>query len=80
MAPLTAPHSLWPSTTISFAPASLVANSALPTTSAAATLPAMRALKMSPMRWSNTSSGGTRESMQPMTTAKGYCPPAVALT
>jgi hypothetical protein len=58
MAPLTAPHSLWPSTTISFAPASLVANSALPMMSSSMMLPAMRALKMSPIRRSKTSSGG----------------------
>jgi len=35
---------------------------------------------MSPMRWSNTSSGGTRLSMQPTTAANGACPFAVSRT
>ncbi len=65
---------------ISFAPASLVANSKLPLKRVLPKLPAMRALKISPISWSNTTSGGTRESIQPRMPATGNWPDAVALT
>ena len=41
-------------------------------------LPAIRAANTLPSRWSKTSSGGTRESMQPTMAANGACPDAVA--
>ena len=38
-------------------------------------LPATRITKRSPSPWSKTISGGTRESEQQTTIAKGFCPP-----
>ena len=61
IAPLMAPHSEWPRTTISLAPVTLVANSRLPMMSVLTKLPAIRAANTLPSRWSKTSSGGTRE-------------------
>ena len=44
------------------------------------TLPATRTTKSSPSPASNTASGGTRESLQPSTVAKGRCPWARSAT
>src|SRR5690606_8095610 len=80
MALLMAPHEVWPKMTTAFAPATFVAYSRLPRMSALMKFPAIRAQNTSPMRWSKTSSGGTRESMQPTIAAIGDCPPAVWCT
>src|SRR5215471_1246773 len=80
IAPLTAPQAVWPMTTMSLTPTTLTAYSRDPRLSALTTFPATRMLKRSPMAWSKTNSTGTRESMQLRTAAKGYCPPADALT
>src|SRR4051812_28089333 len=68
---LIAPQKLCPRITIALAPATLVEYSRLPMISVLTKLPATRAQNTSPMRWSKTSSGGTRESMQPTIAAKG---------
>src|SRR4051794_17491750 len=65
---------------MAFAPETLVEYSRLPTMSVLTQLPATRAQNTSPMRWSNTNSGGTRESMQPTTAANGDWLDAVCLT
>jgi len=46
----------------------------LPISSVEATFPATRTTNRSPMPWSNRTSGGTRESEQVSTVAKGCCP------
>ena len=71
-APLTAPHAVWPKTTISLVPASLQANSILPKISSLTKLPAIRMLNKSPMPWSKISSDDTLESIQLKTVANGY--------
>ena len=76
----TAPQLVWPNTKINFAPATLQANSMLPSTLRDNTLPAKRTLKMSPRPRSNRISAGDRESMQLSTTAMGCCPSLVAST
>ena len=63
---------------ISFEPATFEANSRLPRMSSLTMLPATRALKRSPIPWSNRISAGARESMQDRTVASGYWPAAVA--
>ena len=72
IAPFTAPQAVWPNTTTAFAPATAQANSMLPSRSSFTTLPAMRALNVSPMPTSKRTSAGARESTQPSTTAAGY--------
>jgi hypothetical protein len=57
-APFTAPHFVWPSTTIIFEPATLHPNSILPRMSSLIILPAMRTLKTSPSPWSKINSAG----------------------
>ncbi|MPN54674.1 hypothetical protein SDC9_202351 [bioreactor metagenome] len=79
-APLTAPHSVWPIIKISLAPATLVEYSRLPRMSSLTKLPATRATKISPTPWSNTISGGMRESIQLTIAAKGNWPLEVCLT
>ena len=76
----TAPQRVWPSTTISFAPATLHANSMLPSAFGLATLPARRTLKMSPRPRSKRSSAGERLSMQLRMQAIGCWPSAVEST
>jgi hypothetical protein len=58
-------------TIIALAPATFVEYSRLPIISVFTILPATRAQNTSPIRWSKTSSGVTRESMQPTMAAKG---------
>ena len=62
------------------APTTFVAYSMLPRMSVLMKFAATRAQKTSPRRWSNTSSGGTRESMQPTIAANGAWPCAVSFT
>ena len=73
----------WPdidSVVIGKAPDTFEANSRLPRMSSSTMLPATRALKRSPIPWSNTISAGTRESTHETTLASGYCAASVALT
>ena len=71
IAPLIAPQAVCPKSRITFAPATAHANSRLPIRSSFTTLPAMRALNVSPMPASKMISAGARESMHPRTTAAG---------
>ena len=67
-----APQSSWPSTTISTLSSTVAVYSTLPTTSGSLALsPATRTVKSCPRPWSNTISGGTRESAQAITTVDG---------
>ena len=68
---VTAPHPEWPRTTTRFAPKRLTANSMLSIGVGAATLPATRTEKISPIPQSNTRLVGTRASEQLKTTASG---------
>mmetsp|Transcript_41922 Transcript_41922/g.126618 ORF Transcript_41922/g.126618 Transcript_41922/m.126618 type:complete len:230 (-) Transcript_41922:6-695(-) len=77
VAPLMAPHFVWPMTTSSFVPNAPVANSTLPTTLSSPlghVFPAFRSTKISPGPASNMVSTGQRESAHPRTTAIGFCP------
>jgi hypothetical protein len=72
----TAPHCSCPSTTTRCTPRCSIAYSMLPSVGAPATWPASRTTKRSPRPSSKTISGGTRESEQLRTTAKGCCSPS----
>jgi hypothetical protein len=65
----TAPHPSWPITTNSGVCRCTAAYCSVPMISGEITLPATRTMNSSPKLASNTSSGGTRESLQPMIVA-----------
>ena len=65
----TAPQPSWPSTTKSGVCRWTPAYCSVPITSGEMTFPATRTMNSSPNPASNTSSGGTRESLQPMMVA-----------
>ena len=67
----TAPHLVWPMTTRRRVPKLSAANSADPSSTGVTMFPATRMMNMSPMPWSKTISGGTRESEQLRTMVKG---------
>ena len=67
----TAPHSSWPSTTISGTPSTATAYSRLPTTESEMTWPALRTTNRSPRPLSKMISAASRESEQPNSAASG---------
>mmetsp|Transcript_116168 Transcript_116168/g.227873 ORF Transcript_116168/g.227873 Transcript_116168/m.227873 type:complete len:230 (-) Transcript_116168:56-745(-) len=79
VAPLIAPHCVWPRKRMNFTPRAPTLNSKLPTREPSAlvnVLPALRSTKRSPGLASKRISTGARESAQPTTEAKGLCPRA----
>ena len=80
----TAPQRSWPSTTTSGTPSATTANSIEPSTAWSSTCAPERITQIDPKVWSKIASSGTRESMQPTTTACGCWSPeataAAALT
>lgn len=67
----TAPQDWWPRTSTRGISSSRTPYATLPRTASSSTSPAERTVRRSPSPWSKTSSGGTRESTQPRTSAKG---------
>ena len=67
----TAPHSSWPSTTMSGTPSTATAYSRLPTTESEMTWPALRTTNRSPSPLSKMISAERRESEQPNRAARG---------
>mmetsp|Transcript_67370 Transcript_67370/g.195100 ORF Transcript_67370/g.195100 Transcript_67370/m.195100 type:complete len:204 (-) Transcript_67370:239-850(-) len=81
VAPLIAPHWVWPRNTTSFTPRAFTLNSKLPTRLPSAfdsVLPALRHTNRSPGCASKRSSTGARESAHPMMEAMGFCPYAAS--
>src|SRR5699024_3683233 len=76
MAAPTAPHEVWPSTSVSGIESTSTPNSIDPSTDGSTMWPALRITKRSPRTWSKTTSAGTRESEQPNTWANGFWWPA----